>query len=336
MIEHSVVLVLGAGASKPYGFPTGKELRDVVLSLGATVADHEISGHLPQGVRRRDLMELRDKLQKERARVDALLQGLGVAEGILSEFLSDLIYSPYKSIDAFLEHRKEYVDLGKALIAYYLIQCEKSEMFAPEAGDWYQYLFGDLMMDSKNPDAFVENKLTVITYNYDRSFEFRMLKALKAGFNWSVKQCAEALQRIPIIHLHGQLGSLTVPGAGGRPYEPKPSQSNIELAMKGIRIVSDPANVSEFSAAHKALAEAEKVIFLGFGFLYENIDRLRLSNLRNNNTRYFGSAKGKTPSEVALAESFFPRPAGMKIVALDCEMDALDFIRHNLQHFLRM
>ena len=32
MITHPTVFILGAGASKPYGFPTGKELRVQIIT----------------------------------------------------------------------------------------------------------------------------------------------------------------------------------------------------------------------------------------------------------------------------------------------------------------
>jgi len=41
MITKPTVLVIGAGASKPYGFPTGQELRDYILELANPEADLE-------------------------------------------------------------------------------------------------------------------------------------------------------------------------------------------------------------------------------------------------------------------------------------------------------
>ena len=86
MIRTPTVLVLGAGASMPYGFPSGQGLKENIISFGAEV--HKRIEHLPRCTQER-----------------------------FQEFQRELRYSSQSSVDAFLEHRPELVPLGKALIA---------------------------------------------------------------------------------------------------------------------------------------------------------------------------------------------------------------------------
>ena len=95
MITKPTVLVLGAGASMAYGFPSGIELRDNIL------------------------MEL------EGVNIN-ILRGLGHAPHELENFKKAFTRSPVYSIDAFLERRLEFMDLGKSLNTNHLLPIEKS------------------------------------------------------------------------------------------------------------------------------------------------------------------------------------------------------------------
>ncbi len=105
MIKHSTVLVLGAGASKPYGFQTGYELRDQLLE--ETLA----STPLNEALKASQLGE-----QAE-------------------EFIIDLRHSSRSSVDAFLEGRPDYLEIGKFLIAAAVLPRERKPLF-PTTEDW--------------------------------------------------------------------------------------------------------------------------------------------------------------------------------------------------------
>ncbi len=83
MIRKNTVLVLGAGASCPYGFPTGTQLRDAIRNL------HNIT-----------------KLDPRLALYDECGVSLPEIRGLGIEFR----YSGVKSIDAFLERHPHLVD----------------------------------------------------------------------------------------------------------------------------------------------------------------------------------------------------------------------------------
>lgn len=142
MIEEKTVLILGAGASKPYGFPLAYELRD------------EIVKDDPYATQSRFLNELN---YDEEAYLD---------------FKEDLAHSGYSSVDAFLENRNKWLDIGKYAIAFNLLTYEKNigfKLFPPHQpkDHWYEVLWQKLSTQSWQ--KFKENKIHIITFNYDHS-----------------------------------------------------------------------------------------------------------------------------------------------------------------------
>ena len=92
MITKPTVLILGAGASMPYQFPSGKKLREKIC--------REIKEPL------KDLFDVPSK----KAEVE--------------HFISSFSRSGTSSIDAFLEYRTEFMEIGKLAIALALIPSE--------------------------------------------------------------------------------------------------------------------------------------------------------------------------------------------------------------------
>lgn len=302
MITKRVVLVLGAGASKPYGFPLGGELFDKV------VGDNSI--------------DLTRKMRE-----------FGFSKSEFTKFKSELRKSLLPSVDAFLEsHHEEFLSIGKAIMSYFLIKCEIEGSLYNSRNDqnWYKYLYN--IMRSVDIDKFIENKISFITYNYDRSLEYSLFNALKSG--WSDitdKKAATALENIPIIHIHGKLGELKDLHPHGRPYNNKITSGTLKIAMGGISIVHEDVDPA-FSKAHKLLMLAEHVIFLGFGYNPKNIERLQLTKHLRPNAHVTGIVIGMTENEV----HYNIRPLFEGIAHLDLKRDyttVLEFLRENLHFF---
>ena len=159
------MFVLGAGASKPYGFPTGEELLDSVLR-GMSLEPGWRS-HLA-------------KLEFDQKQVDA--------------FRRDFLESGQPSVDLFVEHRPEYERLGKAAIALGLIPRENhSWVFPPPDTDaphdhndnWYQYIFEKMNAPF---DQFGENQVSFVTFNYDRSLEHFFRTAVRRSYGKSLAE----------------------------------------------------------------------------------------------------------------------------------------------------
>jgi hypothetical protein len=260
------VFVLGAGASVPFDFPTGGKL----------------------------LRERKDQ------NVD-VLRGMAATE-ISAEEAADLHaalrQSEDNSIDALLEYRPDLERAGKLVIAASLLGKEEGCVDKTvRDNDWIQYLLSLMAEGAHNIDEFMAgNPITFVTYNYDRLVEYKMMNLLRAKWQASDEKLLEVLQRIPVIHLHGQLGTITrgamhVPfGALGQVkkfvHDVDPRTELIVRAAQTIRIVHQVKEDETFLEARTALTLANTVFFLGFGFGRDNVRRLGLMNLPKSGTLY--------------------------------------------------
>jgi hypothetical protein len=245
MITKPTVLILGAGASKPYGFPTGNEL---VNKISCRFENGQTMKHVY------DYFSYR-------------------LDDYVDEFIDALSHCGGQSIDVFLMKRTEYMEVGKVAIAAAIIPCEsQTNLFIDK---WYQLLFKNLGTDF---EEFGSNKLSIITYNYDRSLEYFLKTSLMNLHGKSEKECIEQLKKISIIHMHGNIGDL--PRMGGeytREYEKKLSRKAFSICEETIKLIHEDKERQEtFEQAREKIKGAETVCFLGFGYDETNLDLLNL------------------------------------------------------------
>lgn len=270
MIMDPTVLILGAGASKPFGYPLGREL----------------------------LLTIKKELSyPESHPLKKALIGLGINEKHIYDFRSELTYADPPSVDAFLEDRRDYIDIGKLAMAICLIRCEKDlTLFnihcEPAQHDsWYRYLMDK--MHALDLDEFKHNKLSIITFNYDRSLEHYLFTTLKHRLNISDDNCASTLSCLRIIHIHGRLGALPWQTSGGREYGPNPKPEETRMAAQEIKIVSEKdENANVFNDAFNMMTQAEKIYFLGFGYYDTNLRRLGMARLVGKKNVTYGTSIG--------------------------------------------
>ena len=124
MIRNNTVLILGAGASKPHGFPTGHELFvEICNCYNSYIHQHIIEA--------------------------------GFSSGDVRVFITALTQSGLDSVDVFLEYRMEFADVGKAAIAAVLLPLEGRYLFKVNKNDnWYKYVFGQLVADTHTIEDF--------------------------------------------------------------------------------------------------------------------------------------------------------------------------------------
>ena len=316
MIRNSVVLVLGAGASQPYDFPLGLALKREAQAI-VPHNDTEFLQSFRPG--RFDTHEF-------------------------DEFARVLKRSPIGSIDAFLEARRDFVDIGKHVIAYLLIKREDpnalGDLSPKDDVNWYRYLFN--LMTKEGLGGFKENNLQIVTFNYDRSFEFFFLNALMSTYGLNYHYAQEQLSHIRIIHVHGQLGMLAETAEPGisRPYYADISAELVQTAAEGIRIVHELEGESGdwegFKQAWGALHTARTIIFLGFGYEPENIRRLlRGAEQSREDNRLFGTTYGKTDSEIrTLVQPEIAKFNLQLVQTTASNKKVLEFIKNNLELFV--
>jgi len=168
MITTRTVLVLGAGASMPYDFPSGWGLVKEICDRFDHHNREDSNNLLYAGYDSRKVVGFRNALKK----------------------------SGQLSVDAFLEHRPEFIEAGKATIAYVLLRYEnENRLFSTSINEsWYQYLWSRL---STSIDNFENNKLSIVTFNYDRSLEYYLFNTMKNSFGLTEKDCSDKIKSIP-------------------------------------------------------------------------------------------------------------------------------------------
>jgi hypothetical protein len=274
LITTKTAFVLGAGASKPYGLPLGLELyNNVIQHFG-----RNISG----GGRKQDLLDA------------------GYPPAAIDAFVDALRLSGLTSLDAFLEKRTAFMDVGKAILAIEILRAENGGLlWATGVDNWMQYLFSKMV--TKTVEQFSENTMSFITYNYDRTLEQFLFHSLNNLYGKDPDLSAKAVSEIPIVHLHGRLGYLhwqrskgvEIPFQVSQPIHPQ----ILEECRRQIRIVHEDIQDrdEEFKLAHRILTDADRIYFLGFGYGAENCRRLEFDELDVG--RAEGTAIGLTVRE---------------------------------------
>lgn len=218
-----------------------------------------------------------------------LLRACGHRTEDIQTFGDELVRSAQPSVDAFLEHRADLLEVGKAAIAASLIPFETVESLAPAAENmrWYEYLWQQMNAPA---GRFADNQLTIVTFNYDRSLEFFLFHAIQKTYGLADHQVVALLATLPIIHVHGSLGRPRSPGqTAGMSYENSLTPQRIQRAAAGIRVVHEATEPDDvFSEVHRALEQAEVVCLLGFAYHRANLQRLKLPRVQR--VRLIGSA----------------------------------------------
>lgn len=257
MINNPLVLVLGAGASKPYGFPLGSELRIELCDL------------------EKDASLLRK----------ALVKHANLDDSQIREFAKSFRLSNIKSIDAFLAKRSEFATIGKLAIAGYLLS--KNHQIAIEhdlEDDWYLELWNALQSGVKNIQELKNNNLRIITFNYDYSLETSLHRSIVNTFGVSNEDAFSALQHIPILHVYGCIKNIdSVNVLTNQMYF---DEQSLKHASEGIKIIPEARDDdSAFKTARKWFDWSDNTCFLGFGFDELNIKRLGFDSVINHNNQ---------------------------------------------------
>jgi hypothetical protein len=271
MITTPTVFVLGAGASADFGFPIGRDLLNSVVNF-------------QDGTQQRT----------------NLLNYSGHSAQELDEFRTALNYSGDSSIDAFLERRPSFLEIGKAAMAVALMTREETATIFHEPGglNWMKYLFR--RMQGSSSASFDENEVSFVTFNYDRVLEHFLSTALQHAWGVSEAEAGKVLSSIPIIHLHGQLGFLPWQSdKNTRAFNTTMDSQSLRIAAEGIKVVHEGVEdrKEQFSQAKELIKSAARVYFLGVGTSNVNMDRLDVMNFEPN--KVVVTEKGLTETEYA-------------------------------------
>jgi hypothetical protein len=272
MVKLKTVLVLGAGASWDFSFPTGGELVTQILDQLGNSENKEFKLFIEacQGEDDRKAWGFHDALQKAKP----------------------------LSIDAWLEHNPAYIGIGKVAIAIALLQCEQRAHLRSQAkGDWYQLLFDRLNTPFED---FQKNEVSIVSFNYDRSFEQRLFETSRYTHSErGEKECKEELNQLSIVHVYGCLGRLD--WQVENPETPL-KQLKYGAALRSGWVITAAENIKimpetsmklpeGFQEARRLIADAKALYFLGFGYDKTSMERLGIEACRTP-SKVMGTAYG--------------------------------------------
>ncbi len=287
MIQNAV-FVLGAGASCPYGFPTGRGLRDQVLS--------------------RYTADVENYLRHNNRGDPLITQEVHRAK----EFVNKFRKSSTPSIDLFLARNPEFSIVGKRAIIFRILAAEHVSRFREEAEDtkqdWYRWLFEqmtDELVKKEDYSRFSQNDVSFITFNYDRSLEHFLYDSFVNSFSGIREdKIIEQLSQIKICHVFGQVAPLEWQAQVDQiPYRVDVNYIDVDSLCRNIKIVYEEGENPKLKEAQELISKTTRVFFLGFGYAEENLDALGIPGVLEGVSRVEGTALNFTLKEIATVKS---------------------------------
>jgi hypothetical protein len=317
LIVKPTVFVLGAGASRPYGFPVGSALAEKVCSLmprgvgspddlrgltwiqgwnlgGADEFSHPLALELPRRFRESGCVTLDEFVEAKGNHRFLPLVKAGIIQVLLSHESDSALFPPPTAP----HNRPKAMIRGPGMGPWGIF-----EEPTHEDDDWLRYLLR--IMRTDRPETFSENQVKVITFNFDRSFERRLYMMLSASYGLDDKDAATLASSVPILHMHGQLGAESWLTAEGREYDSNATPGQIHSIYQDIKIVHEEIPADRSQTCREWIDEAHTIVFLGFGYHRTNVRRLTLDEPRTRKRNVLGTAYGLTEPEAQRAWNLF-------------------------------
>lgn len=273
MITKPTVLVLGAGASIPYGFPSGLELVEKISEFSRSASEDE------------GFEDLKEPLR-------ALHLGLSV--------------SRTPSIDYFLSQNPSLKEIGKQAI-HYIISSRESNLInvrgnaylfqnLDEGGDWYGYLWRRLIDGVSNWRDLLHNNLSIVTFNYNTSLENYLYSAFLAMYEGTTDEDATAfINSLNIRHVFGSTGGCS--WIDGRAYGSSSFKQSVKGAESLFTIHESMKEKGHIAEITSALASTPRIVVLGFGYHTENMEIIQLNSTFRTDCENYYCAFGMTEAE---------------------------------------
>ncbi len=327
MIREKTVFILGAGASMPYGYPTGQQLRIEILN------NH------PERLKQASIADMDSDTKSE------------IIPHAIS--LAKKLGKTTDSIDSYVAKNNHFSQTAKLAIVLTLLNCEKSSQFrekAPIPGqDWYSYLFRKIDESPFEPSGykkFGQNNVSFITFNYDRSLEHFLYENLKNSYSKaSPEEIKDQINKIPFFHVYGKIADLPWENDDGIPYlNIEPLSNKHEYPIKDLyKLLNNIQTIHERKEHDRSemvqlIAKATKVFFLGFGYAPENIEILGFKNALTEKHKVYGTAFESSPTKIGDIErsllfkkkSGGPYDSGKEILPKIHDMDCLKLLQEYL------
>jgi len=140
--------------------------------------------------------------------------------------------------------------------------------------------------------SFRKNRLTIVTFNYDRSIEHYLHLLVQHRYNLSFTDAWQLVKdTIPFVHVHGMLGEY--------PSVSYDKHGIIDEIAKEIKVIHEFSDMdgkfcsSEFKHANEHLNNSEVIFSIGFSMASQNMSRLRFFNEKEVRRRTVKCAIGR-------------------------------------------
>ena len=312
--RKSLVLVVGAGASKEVNLPVGEELKKAIVStLGFRVENHvRVVGGDQRIV---DVFK-------------HLAQQPGNRQGDINPYLKAAVLirnamPQAQSIDNFIDsHRSDpYIrQCGKLAIVSCILKAEATSSlrvdrsniynrikFTEVTDTWFNGLF-QLIVQSCQRDEVPDRlrKIAIISFNYDRCLEHFLHGALQNYYSMSSDQATETLRALDIFHPYGTVGPLPwTHSSTWVEYGGEPNYAQLATLATQIRTFTEGTDekASKIVSIRSSLWSAERIAFLGFAFHPLNLELLygpKVNQAQRNDRLVYATALGLSDSDVRL------------------------------------
>ena len=199
MISKNTVLVLGAGASVDYEFPSGEKLIQKIIDFCSGKPNSS-------EVFNQNLLAL---ILHKHFQNNGIKKTLYECYEIVERFRVQLANANPRSIDDFIASNNTmgFDIVGKACIVL-VISSHESNSNSKFSEGWYRYLWNKIYDGNREGMKKNLKNLTIITFNYDRSLEYYLYNRMQNLFGMTSQQTGKLFnENVVVYHMYGQLGS---------------------------------------------------------------------------------------------------------------------------------
>lgn len=298
MLKKRTTFVIGAGASAEFDLPVGTGLREQIIK--AATVDMRAMSEADEAI----IQAVRRKSDSAKVYYDAL------------RVIASNLYMK-NSIDVFLDHNRKIpgvVEAGKLLIAcciaraeqqsklYKALDRERARLDLKALSKTWIEQFARILFDVEEPEM-VGEQVSVVCFNYDRCIELYLTLAITQTFPGVDFQTAQKIvDTMEIIHPYGTLGKLPASlhgyGDGLVPFGPDIFETDLWTMTRDLKIFTEREHDEHtLKRIRSAVAYADNLIFMGFGFAPQNMELLDTSSLTNRAPRKHIYVTGRGISE---------------------------------------
>lgn len=296
------VFVLGAGASNDFGLPIGSDLKAGIRKI----VDFEMRFNKVERGDGNFVFALQKLMRNREFSHDEINEAISLIK-------SGLMLA--SSIDSFIDNHRDKPALSKIArmaISLLIQRAEESSRLAQLQLHNNQKLSNLSHVDCWHSNFCINlfdrctfeelasklERFKVISFNYDRCFEYYLFHAVRSHYRKSENEVLSALQSFEVLHPYGRLDTSEFPNSAASMSIGQVSDDLISNADY-IQTFSQSGYDSErFSIKENFFSGANKVVFLGFGFHDINMEFLRLKSVEMKNLHIISTAMGFSDDDI--------------------------------------